>query len=74
MTSTDSTGAGASSSDMSRLLAYRERANSRQPISYANAEDWDVHQATITRLYLYEEKTLKEVKKYMEYSHGFFAT
>ena len=72
--STDAAVIGASNSDMSRLLAYRDRASPRQPINYANAADWDIHQATITRLYLYEERTLKEVKKYMEYSHGFFAT
>ena len=72
--STDAAAISASNSDTSKLLANHDRASPQQPIKYANAADWDIHQATITRLYLYEERTLKEVKKYMEYSHGFFAT
>lgn len=42
--------------------------------NYAGLDDWDKHQATITRLYLYEEKTLKEVKRYMEDNYSFLAT
>lgn len=41
---------------------------------YAQVDDWDAHRQTIARLYLDEEMTLKDVKAYMEDSHGFFAT
>ncbi|KAK3353779.1 hypothetical protein B0T25DRAFT_608241 [Lasiosphaeria hispida] len=47
--------------------------NSKQGI-YASQEDWETHRATITRLYLYEEMTLKQVRKHMEDSHFFYAT
>jgi hypothetical protein len=42
--------------------------------TYASPEDWEAHRDAITRLYYYEEMTLKEVKKYMETHHSFFAT
>ncbi len=41
---------------------------------YASPADWDDYRETITRMYLYEEKTLKEVKAYMEETYQFFAT
>ncbi|KAK0642047.1 hypothetical protein B0T16DRAFT_335994 [Cercophora newfieldiana] len=46
--------------------------NSRR--KYASPEDWEAHRDLITRLYYYEEMTLKEVKKYMEANHEFLAT
>jgi hypothetical protein len=42
--------------------------------TYASPEDWEAHRDTITRLYYYEEMTLREVKKYMEANHSFVAT
>ncbi|KAK0719347.1 hypothetical protein B0H67DRAFT_642710 [Lasiosphaeris hirsuta] len=47
--------------------------NSKQGI-YASQEDWETHRTTITRLYLYEEMTLKQVRKHMEDTHFFYAT
>jgi len=47
---------------------------SRQRTNYAVPDDWDRHRATIERLYVYEEKTLRETRKYMELAHAFFAT
>jgi len=47
---------------------------SRQRTNYAAPDDWDRHRATIERLYVYEEKTLRETRKYMELAHAFFAT
>ncbi|KAK0621870.1 Clr5 domain-containing protein [Bombardia bombarda] len=41
---------------------------------YAAQDDWETHRPTITRLYLDEHKTLREVKKHMETHHFFFAT
>ena len=41
---------------------------------YATAEDWERYRATFTRLYLDEEKTLKEVKYIMKDKYGFIAT
>ncbi|KAK1723898.1 uncharacterized protein BDZ83DRAFT_753143 [Colletotrichum acutatum] len=41
---------------------------------YATEEVWRVMQATITRLYQSEGKSLKEVKAIMERDHFFFAT
>ncbi|KAL2877612.1 hypothetical protein SGCOL_007141 [Colletotrichum sp. CLE4] len=41
---------------------------------YATEEVWKVMQATITRLYQSEGKSLKEVKAIMERDHFFFAT
>ncbi|KAK0620609.1 hypothetical protein B0T14DRAFT_497109 [Immersiella caudata] len=41
---------------------------------YASPEDWEAHRDTITRLYYYEEMTLRDVKKHMETYHDFLAT
>ncbi|KAI2467908.1 hypothetical protein F4781DRAFT_288286 [Annulohypoxylon bovei var. microspora] len=41
---------------------------------YATSEDWSRLQAIIMRLYLDEDKTLEELKSYMEEHHEFFAT
>ncbi|KAK5662217.1 hypothetical protein OQA88_8122 [Cercophora sp. LCS_1] len=41
---------------------------------YAGPADWEKHRDVITRLYLHEDKTLKQVKKLMEDRYGFFAT
>ncbi|KAI0896225.1 hypothetical protein F4806DRAFT_54415 [Annulohypoxylon nitens] len=41
---------------------------------YATSQDWTRLQADIMRLYLDEDKTLEEVKSYMEEHHEFFAT
>ncbi|KAI1206314.1 uncharacterized protein F4807DRAFT_235760 [Annulohypoxylon truncatum] len=41
---------------------------------YATFQDWTRLQADIMRLYLDEDKTLEEVKSYMEEHHEFFAT
>ncbi|KAM7218481.1 hypothetical protein V8F06_006085 [Rhypophila decipiens] len=42
--------------------------------TYASPENWDLHRAEITTLYLDQDKTLREVREYMEKTHGFFAT
>jgi hypothetical protein len=42
--------------------------------NYASPDDWEAHRDTITRLYYYEEMTLREVKKHMEMHHDFLAT
>ncbi|KAK4443649.1 Clr5 domain-containing protein [Podospora aff. communis PSN243] len=42
--------------------------------SYATPADWEAHRDTITRLYYFEEMTLREVKKHMETHHDFLAT
>ncbi|KAK3312268.1 hypothetical protein B0H66DRAFT_485643 [Apodospora peruviana] len=42
--------------------------------SYASPEDWDNHRAEITRLYLDQDKTLREVKEHMEQAYNFVAT
>ncbi|KAI1283452.1 hypothetical protein F5Y07DRAFT_385816 [Xylaria sp. FL0933] len=41
---------------------------------YATPEDWPQLQDVIVRLYVEENKTLEEVKKYMEENHDFVAT
>jgi Clr5 domain len=41
---------------------------------YAAPREWEAHRATIRRLYLGEDKTLKEVMTYMEQKHSFRAT
>ncbi|KAI0378128.1 hypothetical protein F5Y04DRAFT_163800 [Hypomontagnella monticulosa] len=41
---------------------------------YATSEDWTRLQAIIMRIYLDEDKTVEEVKAYMEEHHEFFAT
>lgn len=41
---------------------------------YATEEVWKVMQATITRLYQSEGRSLREVKAIMERDHFFFAT
>ncbi|KAI0814402.1 hypothetical protein GGR55DRAFT_431087 [Xylaria sp. FL0064] len=41
---------------------------------YATPEDWPQLQDVIVRLYVEENKTLEEVKKYMEEKHDFVAT
>jgi hypothetical protein len=37
-------------------------------------EDWEDHRARIRRLYLEEDRTLKDVMAIMEREHGFKAT
>lgn len=41
---------------------------------YATSEDWTRLQAVIMRVYLDDDKTVEEVKAYMEEHHEFFAT
>jgi hypothetical protein len=41
---------------------------------YAKPSEWEPHRATIKRLYLDEDRTLKEVKSYMEETYDFHAT
>ncbi|KAI1816671.1 hypothetical protein GGS20DRAFT_170737 [Poronia punctata] len=41
---------------------------------YATAEDWPKYQDVIVRLYVEENKTLEEVRQYMEDRHDFVAT
>ncbi|RYC60894.1 hypothetical protein CHU98_g5309 [Xylaria longipes] len=41
---------------------------------YATPEDWPKFQDTIVRLYVEENKTLEEVRQYMEENHDFIAT
>ncbi|KAI0196677.1 hypothetical protein EV127DRAFT_85731 [Xylaria flabelliformis] len=41
---------------------------------YATAEDWPQFQHVIVRLYVEENKTLDEVRQYMEDNHDFIAT
>ncbi|KAK5651598.1 hypothetical protein OQA88_11871 [Cercophora sp. LCS_1] len=41
---------------------------------YASPNDWDTFRDVITTLYMEEDKTLREVRKYMEENHNFFAT
>ncbi|KAK3361343.1 hypothetical protein B0T24DRAFT_539550 [Lasiosphaeria ovina] len=41
---------------------------------YASQTDWDMHRATITRLYLHEDRTLRGVMDYMAQRHRFYAT
>ncbi|RYP25257.1 hypothetical protein DL765_000138 [Monosporascus sp. GIB2] len=40
----------------------------------ATAEDWERLRDVVTRLYIDEDKTVGEVKRYMERHHNFFAT
>ncbi|KAK3323316.1 hypothetical protein B0T19DRAFT_201450 [Cercophora scortea] len=60
------------------LHAPKPRRSTARPFAmqgkYASQDDWEGHRATVTRLYLDDQKTLKEVKKYMEETHLFFAT
>ncbi|KAI1749720.1 hypothetical protein F4782DRAFT_533159 [Xylaria castorea] len=48
-----------------------ESSSSKQ---YATAEDWPKFQDVIVRLYVEENKTLDEVRQYMEENHDFIAT
>lgn len=41
---------------------------------YATSQDWTRLQSVITHLYLDNDKTLEDVKLYMEEHHEFFAT
>jgi hypothetical protein len=41
---------------------------------YAAPEDWPRFQDAIVRLYVEENKTLEEVRQYMEEHHDFLAT
>jgi hypothetical protein len=41
---------------------------------YATTDDWPKHQDAIIRLYVEENKTLEEVRQYMEDHHDFVAT
>ncbi|KAI1799766.1 hypothetical protein F4811DRAFT_75169 [Daldinia bambusicola] len=41
---------------------------------HTTTQDWTRLQNVITRLYLNEDKTLEEVKSYMEEHHGFYST
>jgi len=41
---------------------------------YAATDDWPKYQDAITRLYVEENKTLEEVRQYMEDHHDFVAT
>ncbi|KAI1366538.1 hypothetical protein F5Y08DRAFT_128551 [Xylaria arbuscula] len=47
---------------------------SSSPNRYATPQDWPKLQDVIVRLYVEENKTLEEVKQYMEECHGFVAT
>ncbi|RYP47727.1 hypothetical protein DL768_006263 [Monosporascus sp. mg162] len=40
----------------------------------ATSEDWERLRDVVTRLYIDEDKTVGEVKRYMERHHNFFAT
>ncbi|RYP72989.1 hypothetical protein DL770_007869 [Monosporascus sp. CRB-9-2] len=40
----------------------------------ATSEDWERLRDVVTRLYIDEDKTVGEVKRYMERNHNFFAT
>ena len=40
---------------------------------YSTGEDWTMHRSTIARLYIEENKTLKEVMSIMKHSYGFNA-
>ncbi|RYO78917.1 hypothetical protein DL764_010072 [Monosporascus ibericus] len=40
----------------------------------ATSEDWERLRDVVTRLYIEEDKTVGEVKRYMERHHNFFAT
>lgn len=46
----------------------------RPALTEHSAEDWECQRATFTRLYIAEDKTLKEVMEIMENEHGFRAT
>lgn len=41
---------------------------------YATGDEWSQFQNLIVQLYVDENKTLDEVKQYMEERHGFLAT
>jgi hypothetical protein len=41
---------------------------------WASPQDWLLYKQIITQLYLDQNETLREVKKYMEDNHSFFAT
>jgi len=47
---------------------------SHQALKYAEPSDWSAYQATITRLYIDENKTLKEVIRIMQEDFQFRAT
>ena len=72
-------GDASSSAPMDCLVDLRptvagEDGPPRSQTRYATAGDWEVHRATITRLYLTENRILRDVKREMEQEHGFFAT
>jgi hypothetical protein len=41
---------------------------------YARSQDWEFHRQKISRLYLDEHKTLRQVADIMRNEHGFLAT
>jgi Clr5 domain len=41
---------------------------------YAQAADWELHRDTIARLYVEENRPLKEVRAFMQLQLGFRAT
>ncbi|KAI0444547.1 hypothetical protein F4803DRAFT_243502 [Xylaria telfairii] len=51
-----------------------ESGESSSSKRYATAEDWPKFQDVIVRLYVEENKTLEEVRQYMEENHDFIAT
>lgn len=73
-----SSAARTSSSRVSNASGSSKASKSSRPFttqaSYASPENWDMHRAEITALYLDQDKTLREVKDHMEKTHGFFAT
>lgn len=51
-----------------------ESGESSSSKRYATPEDWPKFQDVIVRLYVEENKTLEEVRQYMEDEHDFTAT
>ncbi len=51
-----------------------EPGESSSSKKYATPEDWPKLQDVIVRLYVEENKTLEEVRQYMEENHDFVAT
>jgi hypothetical protein len=58
------------------VLKATKECNLPVPASngYARGADWEQQRTTITQLYINENKTLKEVKDFMEQRRGFQAT
>ncbi|GAW17275.1 hypothetical protein ANO14919_067300 [Xylariales sp. No.14919] len=53
---------------------HTESGESSSSKRYATSEDWPKFQHVIVRLYVEENKTLEEVRQYMEEEHDFTAT